>query len=405
MAKYVLIIPDGLGDNPLKKLGGKTPLEAARTPHMDYFASRGTVGLSQNIPDGFIPGTDIGCMSVFGYDPKRFFTGRGPLEAAELGLELKKGQIAFRCNLVTTEGGFLKDFCADHISTDEAKTLLEFLNQKLRKSLRDSFKFYAGRGTGYRNLMVCEDTGHALQKVLCTPPHDIMGQHYEPFLPKGKESERLIELMTESKKYFADHPVNLRRRQSGKGEASMIWLWGQGVSPSFPSYYKRFGLRGGVITAVDLVKGIGIHAGLDIIEVPGVTGYFDTNYIGKAEYAARALKTHDFVAIHVESTDEAGHSGNAKLKIKAIEDVDHFVLGTLRKNLKEFDSYKIMLLPDHFTCVETRTHASAPVPFFIYSSTMEKKGPRKFCERSARNSKVLIREGHTLMEKFIKESA
>ena len=181
----------------------------------------------------------------------------------------------------------------------------------------------------------------------------------------------------------------------------MIWLWGQGFSPALPSYYKRFGIRGGVITAVDLVKGIAIHAGLDVIDVPGVTGYFDTNYVGKAEYALRALKTHDFVAIHVESTDEAGHSGDVNLKIKAIEDVDRLVVGTLRKNLEEFSDYKIMVLPDHFTCVETRTHDSTPVPFFIYSSQKEIKGPSKFCERSAKSSKVLIKEGHTLMEQFI----
>lgn len=406
--KYVLVIPDGLGDNPLKKLGGKTPLEAAETPHMDALAKKGLVGLSQNIPAGFVPGTDIGCMSVFGYDPRKYFTGRGPLEAAELGLELKKGELAFRCNLVTTDGDVLKDFCADHISTDEAKTLLDFLNKALRGPFEQKFKikfrFFPGKGTGYRNLMICTDPKGELGKIICTPPHDIMGKHTPAFLPKGKGSDFLVELMTQSQKCFKEHPLNLKRTANGKGEASMIWLWGQGRPPEFPSYYKRFGLRGGVITAVDLVKGIAIHAGLDVIEVPGVTGYFDTNYVGKAEYALRALKTHDFVAIHVESTDEAGHSGDAKLKIKAIEDVDRFVLGTLRKNLGDLGPYKVMLLPDHFTCVETRTHASAPVPFFIASSEKPQKGPAQFCEKTAADSKILIREGHTLMERFIKEA-
>ena len=393
-----------MGDEPVKSLGDKTPLEAASTPNMDFFASRGTVGLSRNIPDGFVPGTDIGCMSVFGYDPAKYFTGRGPLEATEHGIELKYKEIAFRCNLVTVEGKILKDFSADHVSLGDARTLLEFLNEKLQKKYKNRFKFYPGKGTGYRNLFICKDEARDMDKIVCRPPHDIMGQGYEKNFPKGEGSEFLIELMTESRDLFKDHPVNQKRLRDGKGEVSMIWLWGQGHSPAFPSYFKRYGFHGAVITAVDLVKGIAIHAGLDVVRVPGVTGYFDTNYVGKAEYAVNALRSRDFVAIHIESTDEAGHIGDPKLKIKAIEDVDRLVLGTLRKGLEEFEDYKIMVLPDHYTCVNTRTHSSAAVPFLIYSSAKEKSGPEKFCEKTAKTSGVLVDEGYRMMDIFIKDN-
>lgn len=395
-----MVIPDGMGDRPLAELGGKTPLEAARTPHMDFFASNGDVGLSRNIPDGFLPGTDIGCMSVFGYDPAKYFTGRGPLEAAELGINLKPGELAFRCNLVTAEQGLMKDFCADHISTAEAKTLLESLGGHLKQKFNGDFRFYPGKGTGYRNLMVCADRDSRMKEVFCTPPHDIMGKQLEDYFPKGGDAGVLIELMSASREFFKNHRVNRKRIENGLGPASMIWLWGQGIAPIFPSYYKRFGFRGAVITAVDLVKGIAIHAGLDVVRVPGVTGYFDTNYVGKAEYAVNSLRSRDFVAIHVESTDEAGHIGDVKLKIKAIEDVDRLVLGTLREGLKEFGAYKILLLPDHYTCVKTRTHAADAVPFLVYSKEEPRKGPLKFCERTARESGVFVENGYELIERF-----
>lgn len=399
--KYILIIPDGMGDKPLAELGGKTPLEVAHTPHMDFFAGHGRVGTSRNIPDGFIPGTDIGCMSVFGYDPRKYFTGRGPLEAAELGIELKKDEIAFRCNLVTTQGAVLKDFSADHISTAEAKALLGTLKESLEEDYGGRVRFYPGKGTGYRNLMIYRD-GAGMKEVVCTPPHDIIGKEYHPYLPTGPGSDFLIELMNRTTEIFRDHLVNAKRLREGKGEASMIWLWGQGTSPSFPSYYEKYGLHGAVITAVDLVKGIAIHAGLDVIRVPGVTGYFDTNYVGKAEYAVNALRSRDFVAVHVESTDEAGHIGDARLKIRAIEDVDRLILGTLREALREFGEYRILVLPDHYTCVETRTHAPDPVPFLIYSTKKPRRGPKKFCEKTAQGTGFKVEEGHRMMDLFVK---
>jgi 2,3-bisphosphoglycerate-independent phosphoglycerate mutase len=401
--KYVLVIPDGMGDNPVKKLGGRTPLEAARTPYMDFFAGHGAVGVCQNIPKGYMPGTDIGCMSVFGYDPRRYYTGRGPIEAAEHGIRLKKGDLAFRCNLVTVEKGLLKDFCAGHISTKEAGALLRSFSGRLTRAERKRVRFYPGDGTGYRNLMIYRGNPDGMRRVVCAPPHDIMGRPYRKFLPKGKGADLLVGLMERSIGLFAEHPVNRLRARRGKGAASMIWLWGQGSTPSFPSFRKKYGLRGGVITAVDLVKGMGMLAGLEPIRVPGVTGYFDTNYRGKAEYALRALRKKDLVVIHVESTDEAGHMGDAKLKVKAIEDVDRLILGTLRKGLEQMGAYKIMVLPDHFTCVETRTHSSSPVPFLIYSSEREKEGPGKFCEKTAKASGISVPQGHRIMDLFLKK--
>ena len=399
-AKYLLVIPDGMGDRPVKALGGRTPLDAARTPNMDYFANHGVVGLTRNIPKGFVPGTDIGCMSVFGYDPRRYFTGRGPLEAAVHGVGLGSRDIAFRCNLVTLERGILKDFSADHVSIPEAGVLIRDFDRLARKKFRH-VRFYAGKGTGYRHLLIARRAARALAQVKCMPPHDIMGRPFRRYLPRGRAASILNELMALSREFLPNHAVNRKRAKHGRGAANGIWLWGQGFTPELPSYKRRFGLRGGVITAVDLLKGIAIHAGLDVIRVPGVTGYFDTNYVGKAEYAARALERRDFVAIHIESTDEAGHIGDVKLKIKAIEDVDRLVLGTLRKRLKKLGPHKVLLLPDHFTCVETRTHADDAVPFFAYSSERERQGPKKFSEASAAASGLVFREGHRLIERFI----
>jgi 2,3-bisphosphoglycerate-independent phosphoglycerate mutase len=399
--KYVLVIPDGMGDKPVKALGGRTPLEAAKSPNMDFFASHGVAGLSDNIPSGYTPGTDIGSMSAFGYDPRKFYTGRGPLEAAVHGLKLGSGDLAFRCNLVTLERGLLKDFSADHISLKEARVLISSFDRAVQRKFPGKVKFYAGKGTGYRHLMVVKDAAEALAEVECAPPHDIMGKRYADHLPSGAHASLLNELMALSRAFLPSHPVNLARARRGRGAANSVWLWGQGFTPRFPTYQSRFGFSGGVITAVDLLKGIAMHAGLDVIKVPGVTGYFDTNYSGKAEYAVRSLKKNDFVAIHIESTDEAGHIGDARLKVKAIEDVDRLVLGTLRRKLEKMGPYKILLLPDHFTCVETRTHSSDPVPFFAYSSDSHRRGPSKFSEKAAKSTRVRVSPGHVLMDRFI----
>lgn len=399
--KYILIIPDGMGDRPVKSLGGRTPLEAARTPNMDHFALRGVVGLTRTISKGFLPGTDIGSMSLFGYDPRKYFTGRGPLEAAVHGIKLGPRDLAFRCNLVTLKGAVLKDFSAGHISLAESRALIRGFDRLTRRMFPHRVRFYAGRGTGYRHLLVIRNAPRSLSGVKCAPPHDIMGKPFRRYLPKGRPAALLNDLMALSRRFLPDHPVNHARSKRGKNQANSIWLWGQGFPPRLPSYRRRFGLRGGVITAVDLLKGVATHAGLAVIRVPGVTGYFDTNYAGKAEYAARALRRNDFVAIHIESTDEAGHIGDPKLKVRAIQDVDRLVLGTLRKLLEKMRPYKVLLVPDHFTRVSTRTHSRDAVPFFAYSSERERKGPKKFSEVSAASSGLIVREGHRLMDLFI----
>ena len=253
--KYVLVIPDGMGDKPVKALNGKTPLEAARTPNMDFFASRGTIGLTQTIPKGYVPGTDIGSMSVFGYDPRRFFTGRGPLEAAVHGIRLGKRDLAFRCNLVTLEREELQDFSAGHIPLKDARTLMKAFGRLAEKKFPDKVRFYAGRGTGYRHLLIVKNASPGLSRVTCAPPHDIMGRPFKKYLPKGKEAALLNGLMELSRDFLASHPVNLKRRKKRLPSANSIWLWGQGFAPNFPTYRSRFGLSGGVITAVDLLKG------------------------------------------------------------------------------------------------------------------------------------------------------
>lgn len=399
--KYIIVIPDGMGDKPIRALSGKTPLEAARTPNMDFFASRGQVGTAFTIPKGYVPGTDIGSMSVFGYDPRKYFTGRGPLEATVHGLRLGPKDVAFRCNLVTLDGPLLKDFSADHISLADAKSLIEEFAVYYTKKAGKKIEFYAGKGTGYRHLAIVRNAPKEILKLHCAPPHDIMGEPFRTYLPKGSAAKLLNEATRLSWDFLTKHPINRKRAENGQGTANSIWLWGQGCPPQFPTFFKRYGFRGGVITAVDLLKGIAIHAGLDVIRVPGVTGYFDTNYVGKAQYAVNSLRSRDLVVIHIESTDEAGHIGDPKLKIKAIEDVDRLVLGTLRKELKEFSGYKLLLIPDHFTCLETKTHAMDAVPFLIYSTEGKKNGPKKFSEKSAAASGIVFKEGHQLMDYFI----
>ncbi len=398
--KFVVIIPDGMSDHPLEELGGKTPLEEADTPNMDFFCRTSLVGLSKNIPQGMTPGTDVGCLSVFGYDPAKFYTGRGPLEAAGLGIALEPDELAFRCNLVTVEDGVLTDFCADHISTAEAGALFETLNAQTDRRLRAQVRFIPGKGAGYRNLMICRAKGLSDNDFICTPPHDILGREFKEFLPEGPKAESLIRWIRRSEELFRDHPVNVRRRQNGRLEATMIWPWGQGRQPQWPTFYEKHKIRGAVIAAADLVKGVARFAGLDVVEVPGVTGYFDTNYKGKAEYALAALRSHDLVVLHVSAVDEASHKGDGKLKARTIEDLDRWVLGTLREGLEGDGAFKVLLLPDHGTLSRTRTHTDEPVPFFIYSSQHQKKGAKKFSERSAAASGVLVEEGHTLMSRF-----
>ncbi len=384
-------------------LGGKTPLMVARTPYMDRMANQGEIGLVRTIPDGFNPGSEIANLSIFGYDPVRYYTGRGPLEAASLRVNLSAVDIAFRCNLVTLKfrGSeiVMEDFSAGHITDGEAGKIIADLNKKMGTN---EIQFYAG--VSYRHLMVLQNGAakfSSLEKLELTPPHDIIGKEISPFLPQTEEP--VLTLMKESQRVLKNHPVNQARETKGLLPANSIWLWGQGHSPQMVTLKQRFGMDGYVISAVHLIKGIGMLAGLEVLEVPGVTGYFDTNYDGKAQYALRGLREKDFVYVHVEAPDEAGHMGDLQLKIDAIEAFDEKIVGAILEGMKEFKRYKILVLPDHPTPLSVRTHTADPVPYVICSnekSAIPAHG-KTFDEASAGRSGICIEKGFELIERFL----
>lgn len=364
--KYVVLLGDGMADGQVNELGGKTPLQYARTPHMDFLATNGAIGMVRTVPEGFPPGSDVANLSVMGYDPRQYYTGRSPLEAVSMGIELGDKDIAFRCNLVTLtatdqyQAKTMVDYSADEITTAEAKELIEAVDQNLGS---ENIHFYPG--ISYRHLLVWQG-GPTATKL--TPPHDISDRLIIDYLPRGEGSDTLLKLMEASFKFLPDHPVNANRIKNGLRPANSIWLWGQGKRPSIPRFFDQYGLNGAVISAVDLVKGIGTCAGLEVLAVAGATGNIHTNFRGKVIAALETLnKGNDFVYIHVEAPDEAGHRGELENKVKAIEAVDE-MLGELLRGLNQQDHpFKIMLLPDHPTPLSTRTHSSDPVPFAIYA--------------------------------------
>ncbi len=390
-----------MADRALKELGGKTPLEVAFTPNMDKLAREGRFGRAKTIPDGFPPGSDVANLSILGYNPAEYYSGRAPLEAASMGVELNQDDIAFRCNLVTLKynktgtSAIMEDYSAGHISTPEARQLIEALNSALAT---EDIKFYPG--VSYRHLMVYRN---GPEKTECVPPHDIIGKEITEYLPHGQGEEVLRELMKASVGVLKDHPVNKKRLAEGKRPANSIWLWGQGRKPSMPTYQEKYGLSGALVSAVDLTKGLGVYAGFEILQVPGVTGYIDTNYTGKAEASIKALERHDFVYIHVEAPDEAGHSGDYRIKIKAIEDFDALVVGTLLRGLSAFEEYRILLMPDHPTPIEVRTHTADWVPFVIYDSRNVENNPVEgYSEKLIdRDDALEFKEGHRLMDYFL----
>ncbi len=401
--KYVIIVGDGMADYPVESIGGKTPLMVARTPHMDWMAESGEIGLVRTVPDGFNPGSEVANLSIFGYDPIRYYTGRGPLEAASLGVKLATDDIAFRCNLVTLnfQGNriVMEDFSAGHITDEEARKVIIDLNNKMAT---DEIRFYAG--VSYRHLMILRNGAAKfsnLEKLEIIPPHDIIGREISPILPQMKEP--VLTLMKESQRLLKNHPVNNAREAKGLPPANSIWLWGQGRSPRMITLKDRFGLDGYVISAVHLIKGIGILAGLETLEVPGATGYFDTNYDGKVQYALRGLEEKDFVYLHVEAPDEAGHMGDLRLKVEAIEAFDEKVVGGILKGMKRFERYRVLVLPDHPTPLSVRTHTADPVPYAIYSNegtTLPAHG-KKFDEVSAGQSRISIEKGYELIERLL----
>ncbi|WP_319508612.1 cofactor-independent phosphoglycerate mutase [uncultured Methanolobus sp.] len=361
--KYVVLIGDGMADEPLEELGGMTVLQKANTSNMDFIVMNGRAGLAQTVPEGFPPGSDVANMSIVGYDPKKYYSGRAPLEAASMGVELEKDDVAFRCNLITIQNDLIVDYSSGHITNEEAKELIESIDSALGD---DKVSFYPG--ISYRHLMVAKKGLGA--NTECVPPHDVIDENRHEHMPKGENSEIISDLIERSMQILETQPVNKSRIAEGKNPGNSIWLWGQGFAPAFTPFNELYGLNGAIISAVDLVKGIGIYAGLDVIEVPGATGYLDTNYIGKAEYAIEALKDHDFVFVHVEAPDEAGHMGNMEAKIQAIEDFDEKVVGTVLKAAIEMEEdVTIMVMPDHPTPVALRTHTSVPIPVGIYRTS------------------------------------
>jgi 2,3-bisphosphoglycerate-independent phosphoglycerate mutase len=397
--KYIVLLGDGMADYPVDELGGQTPLMAAHTPHMDWLAQRGRCGLVRSVPAGFPPGSEIANLSILGYDPARYYTGRGPLEAPSVGVDLEPEDVAFRCNLVTLEalGGhvIMKDYSAGHITTNEASVLMKALDEHLGNSV---FRFYPG--VSYRHLLVWKG---GRDDTRTTPPHDIIERDIGNHLPAGDGAYELLQLITDAQIFLKTHPVNEKRRRNSSPEANSIWPWGQGRAPRMPTFGEKFGLTGSVISAVDLIKGIGMYAGLEIVDVPGATGYLDTNYRGKAQHGVEALTRGDFVYIHVEAPDEAGHSGDVQAKIQAIEAFDEYVVGTVREGIKGLQEYRLMVLPDHPTPIALRTHVNDPVPFAIYSPR-EEVAPTasSFDEHEMMKSGILIEEGHTLIERFIR---
>jgi 2,3-bisphosphoglycerate-independent phosphoglycerate mutase len=396
--KYIILLGDGMADYPIESIGGKTPLESAYTPNMDRIAAEGTLGLIDTIPPGYSPGSDVAILTLLGYDAQKIYSGRGPLEAANMGVRLGSEDVAFRCNLVTLnmdEDRLMEDFTAGHITSHEARRIIDYINEKIGTS---EFQFYPG--VGYRHLMVWKGGVNDLQT---TPPHDITGKPFEPYLPKGTDAQKILDLMKRSQDILNDHPINRQRLSENCKPANSIWLWGQGRAPKMVRLTDKYGLTGGMISAVDLLNGIGIYAGLEVIRIQGATGYTDTNYSGKAIGALDALGKSDFVFVHVEAPDEMGHEGNIEGKIGAIEAFDEYVVGAIMKELHGFSPFRLMVLSDHPTPIALRTHASDPSPFAVFSSVMGENcvSGLLFSETSARNTGLIVSPGHLLMDAFI----
>ncbi|MFZ5448986.1 MAG: cofactor-independent phosphoglycerate mutase [Thermodesulfobacteriota bacterium] len=393
--KYVILVGDGMGDYPLPELGGKTPLQAAATPHLDELARRGELGCARTIPPGKEPGSDIANLAIMGYDPERYHTGRAPLEAAALGVELGPREVAFRCNLVTLrhEGSqlFMEDYSAGHITSAEARELVAALESQLGGDGRHFFP-----GVSYRHLLVWASGDPSWRTY---PPHDWSGQEVGHLM--SGDAQPLWDLIRASWPVLEGQPVNRSRMAADKKPATSIWLWGQGRSPQMPTLQERFGLSGAVISAVDLIRGIGKYAGLTSILVPGATGFLDTNYAGKVAAALNALKEMDLVFVHVEAPDEAGHSGELQLKLQAIEDFDAKVVGPMVAGLDKLGAYRLLVLCDHLTPLALRTHSPEPVPYVLYDSRSLGDQPRPYTEAAAQATGLLLEQGADLLPRLL----
>ena len=400
--KYLVMLCDGMADEPNEALGNSTPMEKANKPCMDSLAAKAEVGIVKTVAEGLKPGSDVANLSVLGYEPAVYYSGRSPLEAASIGIDLKDTDVTLRCNLVTLsdeedyEKKTILDYCADDISSEEAKILIEYIQEKLGN---DKFRFYPG--VSYRHCLVWSN-GNPHPGVL-TPPHDITGKVITDYIPKGEAVDELYDLMKKSYDLLKDHPVNKARIARGKRPANSIWLWGEGTKPLLDNFSEKFGKKGSMISAVDLLKGIAICAGMNSVDVEGATGYLDTNLDGKCKAAIEEFKKGaDLVYIHVEAPDECGHRGEIENKVKAIEMIDEHILAPVVEFLRGYDDFAVLVCPDHPTPLSIRTHTSTPVPYLIYDSKNEiNSGVKVFCEKEARETGNYIEKGFTMMNYFL----
>lgn len=400
--KYLVMLCDGMADEPNEALGNSTPMKEAEKPCMDSLAAMAEVGIVKTVAEGLKPGSDVANLSVLGYEPAVYYSGRSPLEAASIGIDLKDTDVTLRCNLVTLsddedyENKTILDYCADDISSEEAKVLIEYIQEKLGN---DKFRFYSG--VSYRHCLVWSN-GNPHPGVL-TPPHDITGRVITEYIPKGEDVAELYDLMKKSYDLLKDHPVNKERIARGKRPANSIWLWGEGTKPLLDNFQKKFGKKGSMISAVDLLKGIAICAGMNSVDVEGATGYLDTNFDGKCRAAIEEFKNGaDLVYIHVEAPDECGHRGEIENKVKAIEMIDRHILAPVVEFLRGYDDFAVLVCPDHPTPLSIRTHTSTPVPYLIYDSKNEiNSGVKAFCEEEARATGNYIEKGFTMMNYFL----
>ena len=403
--KYVVVLCDGMADYPVPALGGKTPMMVAKKPHIDALAAKAEVGLVRTVAPGLKPGSDVANMSVLGFDPHRFYTGRSPLEAASIGIDMKDSDVSLRTNLVTlSDKGepfadkVIEDYCADDISTEEARQLIEAVQAAFGGG---EYDFYTG--VSYRHCLIWH--GGTTELGNMTPPHDITGKVIGPHLSTAETARPLLEMMEKSFDLLKDHPVNKARVAAGRRPANCIWLWGEGKRPALQPFEALYGIKGGMVSAVDLLKGIANCAGMEVAEVPGATGYIDTDFEGKAKAALDLLTRNDLVYVHFEATDECGHRNEPENKVKAIEMIDSRVLPILEEGLEQYEDYKILLLPDHPTPIVTRTHASDPVPYLLYQKSAPKTGVDTINEETAKATGIYMENGPAMMPHFLGQDA
>ncbi len=404
--KFAIVIPDGCADEPQESLGGKTPLQAANTPNMDRIVQGGVCGLTNNVPDTLNPASDVAPLSLFGYDPLVVYTGRAPLECAAMGLKLGPNDWAIRCNLVTVEDGKMKDFTAGHISSEDGQALIATLEKNLGGAFQADgtnavLEFHAG--VSYRNILLYRSQGPAsfTSETKTQAPHDVPDQPIAGHLPKGPGSQILNDLMNESRTIFSDHPTNVARKGRNEKPATQVWLWGQGRAPQLKPFSEVFKKDGAIISAVDLVRGVGVLVGWKRIDVPGTTGYLDTDYAAKGRYGIEALKNHDLVCVHVEAPDEASHEGLTDGKVKALEEIDQHIVGPLLEALPKHGDWRMLVSPDHRTTLSTRAHAYGAVPFAVMGTGIESKGQKAYDEVVAAAGPQQFDKGHELMTWFL----